>query len=131
MDAIITDEHREERDLVQVVYVSDAAAGMSAAALEALAERARDRNACARLTGVLLRHGRHFYAVIEGPQRRVFQRIEEIIEEQGQRRLRVLREEPIAARRFADWSYGVVPASGREGGMPSDFLWRYCGLRME
>lgn len=124
-------ESREERDLVQVVYVSSAAAAMSAEELEALAERSRDRSASARLTGLLLRHGEHFYAVIEGPRRRVFQRIEEIIAEQGQRGLQILREETIRARRFVNWSYGIIPVTGREGRSPSEFLWRFCGLRTE
>lgn len=128
---IFSDGACEERDLVQLVYISDAAAEMSADQLEVLAERSRECSARGRLTGVLLRHGRHFYAVIEGPKRRVFQRIEEIIAEQGQRGLRILREEPITVRRFANWSYGDVPASGREGSMPSEFLWRYCGLQVE
>jgi hypothetical protein len=129
VDAILTSGTPEAPDLVQIVYVSVAAAEMSGEELEALAARARERSARARLTGLLLRHGRHYYAVIEGPRRRVFQRIEEIIAEQGQRGLRILREEPIAVRRFANWSYGSVPATGREIA-PSEFLWRYCGLRV-
>ena len=130
VDAIITNGTREAPDLVQIVYVSDAAAAMSAEQLDALAGRARERSARARLTGLLLRHGRHFYAVIEGPRRRVFQRIEEIIAEQGQRGLLILREEPIAVRRFTNWSYGSVPTTERESA-PSEFLWRYCGLRVD
>lgn len=130
MDAILSDRTTGgDGDLVQLVYVSDAAAEMSPAELDRLAENARDRSACGRITGLLLRHGRHYYAVIEGPRRRVFQRIEEIIAEQGHRGLRILREETIAARRFANWSYGVVPAGARDELAPSDFLWRYCGLR--
>lgn len=120
-----------ERDLVQLVYVSDAAAEMTPAELDRLAESAQDQSARGRLTGLLLRHGRHYYAVIEGPRRRVFQRIEEIIAEQGNRGLRILREESIATRRFASWSYGVVPTGGRDTGSPSEFLWRYCGLRSD
>lgn len=127
----VSSELRDERDLVQIVYVSKAAAAMSPGELETLAERSRDRSASARLTGLLLRHGEHFYAVIEGPRRRVFQRIEEIISEQGQRGLQILREEAIRCRRFANWSYGDIPVTGRDGGAPSEFLWRFCGLRME
>ena len=120
-----------ERDLVQLVYVSDAAAEMTTAELDRLAESAQDRSAGGRLTGLLLHHGRHYYAVIEGPRRRVFERIEEIIAEQGNRGVRILREESIATRRFTTWSYGVVPTGGRDGGGPSEFLWRYCGLRSD
>jgi hypothetical protein len=119
-----------EKDLVRVVYVSEAAAEMSAEARTALAERSRERSARARLTGLLLRHGRHYYAVIEGPRRRVLQCVEEIIVEQGQRGLRILREEAIPERRFVNWRYGDVPVGSREQA-PSDFLWRFCGVRAE
>lgn len=122
---------REDRDLVQIVYVSSAASSMTTEELETLAEHSRERSVKARLTGLLLRHGEHFYAVIEGPRRGVFQRVEEIIAEQGQRGLQILREETIRVRRFANWSYGVIPVTGREGRAPSEFLWRFCGLRME
>jgi len=104
---------------------------MDAEERERFAARSRDRSASARLTGLLLQHGKHFYAVIEGPRRRVFQRVEEIIAEQGQRGLQILREESIRARRFVNWSDGVIPATGREGASPSEFLWRFCGLRIE
>jgi Sensors of blue-light using FAD len=115
---------------VQVVYVSSAAGAMSAAERAALAAQARARSASARLTGLLLHHGEHYYAVIEGPRRRVLQRIEEIIAEQGQRGLRILREEAIRARRFANWSDGVIPAEAGAAS-PDEFLWRFCGLRPE
>ena len=104
---------------------------MSAEELETLAARSRDRSVSARLTGLLLRHGEHFYAVIEGPRRGVFRRIEEIISEQGQRGLQILREEPIRDRRFANWSDGVIPLVGRDSGAPSEFLRRFCGARGE
>ncbi len=124
-------EFRAERDLVQIVYVSAAASAMTAAEVEVFAEQARIRSASARLTGLLLRHGAHFYAVIEGPRRRVFDRIEEIIVEQGQRGLEILREQAIAGRRFASWSYGDIPVTGRGSSAPSEFLWRFCGLPVE
>jgi hypothetical protein len=99
---------------------------MTQAELEALAENSRDRSGAARLTGLLLQHGEHFYGILEGPRRRVFQRIEEIIAEQGQRGVRILREEPIRTRRFANWSSGVLPASPARG--PHAFPWSFCGL---
>jgi hypothetical protein len=117
-----------ERDLVQIVYVSGAPAQMTEDEIESLATRARERSRSARLTGLLVRHGAYYYAVLEGPRRRVFQRVEEIISEQGQRGVRILREETIRARRFANWTYSVIPASDADTGAPSHFLWRYCGL---
>jgi hypothetical protein len=118
----------DERDLVQIVYVSSAAAAMTPDEVAALAENARDRSGSSRLTGLLLQHGEHFYGILEGPRRRVFARIEEIIAEQGQRGVRILREEPIRRRRFANWSSGVLPASETDGRGPHEFLWSFCGL---
>lgn len=113
------------------MYVSSAAAGMGAEELEALALTARDRSVSARLTGLLVHHGPHFYAIIEGPRRRVFERVEEIIAERGQRDLRILREEAIRCRRFSNWSFGTVPAAECDAASPSEFLWRFCGLRLD
>jgi hypothetical protein len=119
---------RAERDLLRIVYVSSAAAAMTSSELARLAENSRDRSDSSRLTGLLLQHGEHFYGILEGPRLRVFRRIEEIIAEQGQRGVRVLREDPIRVRRFANWSSGVLPASGAKGDGPHEFLWSFCGL---
>jgi hypothetical protein len=90
-----------------------------------MATRSRDRSDASRLTGLLLHHGAYFYAILEGPRRQVFQRIEEIIAERGQSGLRILREEPIGCRRFANWSFGALPAApGSEG--PHAFLRNLC-----
>ena len=113
---------------MQIVYVSSAAAAMTSAELETLAENSRDRSDSSRLTGLLLQHGEHFYGILEGPRLRVFRRIEEIIAEQGQRGVRILREEPIRIRRFANWSSGVLPASAPGADAPHEFLWSFCGL---
>jgi len=104
---------------------------MSPEELAALESMSRDRSVSARLTGLLLHHGQHCYTVIEGPRRRVFERIEEIIAEQGQRSLQILREEAIRCRRFSNWSFGIVPVAERDGASPSEFLWRFCGLRLD
>lgn len=117
---------REERDLVQIVYVSAAAAALTADQLAAMAARARDRSEAARLTGLLLHRDSYFYAIVEGPRRKVMQRMEEIIAEGGERRLRILREEPIASRRFVNWSFGQLPESESEPDGPDGFLWRFC-----
>ena len=120
---------KDERDLVQIVYLSSAASAMTPDELAVLAENARDRSGPSRLTGLLLQHGEHFYGILEGPRRRVFARIEEIIAEQGQRGLRILREEAIRSRRFANWTSGVLTASSKaETGPPHAFLWTFCDL---
>ena len=117
---------RDERDLVQIVYVSSAAPSLTPAHLDAMAARSGDRHDSSRLTGLLLHRGEYFYAILEGPRRHVLQRIEEIIEERGQRELRILREESIGSRRFANWCFGALPASGSDPEGPHEFLQTFC-----
>jgi hypothetical protein len=119
---------RGERDLVQIAYVSIAAQALPPGELEAMAAAEAARNAEARVTGLLLHHGIYFYAILEGPRRRVLGRIEEIIAERGQRELRILREEPVSRRRFDNWTFGVLPASLRLAAGPSEFLRDFCTL---
>jgi Sensors of blue-light using FAD len=113
-----------ERDLVQIAYMSSVPADLAPADLDGPGGRSL-QHGDAWLTGLLLHHGQHLYAILEGPRRRVFQRIEEIVAERRQRNLRILREEPIERRRFANWSFGVLPASNGETS-PDDFLRHYC-----
>jgi hypothetical protein len=108
---------------VQLVYVSSAAPGLTAADLEAIANASRARNAAGGLTGLLLHQGNSFYGVLEGPRPRVFRRMEAIITDRRHAGVRILREERVAVRRFANWSFGALPA-GREGAEdPEAFIW--------
>jgi hypothetical protein len=109
---------------VQLVYVSSAAPGLSAADLEAIANRSRARNESAGLTGLLLHQGPYFYGVLEGERRRLFARMEEIITDRTHSRLRILREESIPSRRFENWSFGMLPAQDNGAVTPpEDFIW--------
>jgi len=119
---------RNDRDLVQIAYVSIAPAPLTPVELEAMAARAEARNAAARITGLLLHHGIYFYAILEGPRRRVLDRIEDIIAERTERELRILREEPVSRRRFANWTFGLLPAGLQLAKGPSDFLRDFCTL---
>jgi hypothetical protein len=119
---------RDDRDLVQIAYVSIAAAALTPAELEAMAAQAAARNADARVTGLLLHHGIYFYAILEGPRRRVLGRIEDIIAERKERELRILREQAVSRRRFENWTFGMLPTSLQLAGGPSAFLRDLCGL---
>lgn len=119
---------RGDRDLVQIAYVSIAAAPLTPAALEAMAAEAEARNADARITGLLLHHGIYFYAILEGPRRRVLGRIEDIIAERKERELRILREKTVSRRRFENWSFGMLPAGLELAAGPSEFLHDLCAL---
>jgi hypothetical protein len=116
---------KQPPDLVQIVYVSCAAPGLTEADLDAIAECSRVRNAAAGLTGLLLHQGTSFYGVLEGPRRRVFQRMEAVIADRRHSGLRILREEPIDSRRFANWSFGLLPRPGKPDGdlaRPEEFI---------
>jgi hypothetical protein len=110
---------------VQLVYVSSAAPGLTPDDLEAIADACRVRNAAAGLTGLLLHQGSAFCGVLEGPRTRLFRRMEAIITDRRHSGVRILREERVAARRFASWSFGALPAIARpdERVSPEDFIW--------
>lgn len=77
--------------------------------LDAIACAAARNNAAGGLTGLLLYGGSRFYGVLEGPRRRVFNRMERIVVDPRHRNLVVLREEAIETPRFANWSFGSIP----------------------
>jgi hypothetical protein len=105
------DRESRERDLVQLVYVSTAAPDLTPGDVAAIAEISRLHNEAAGLTGLLVHQGRYFYGVLEGARRRVFGRMEVIITDRRHSSLRILREDPIEERRFANWSFGSLPAA--------------------
>lgn len=96
-------------DLIQLVYTSEGGSCLDADELQALADELGRANARAGLTGLLLRQGDSFFGVLEGPERRMFARIERMIEDPRLGRVRVLKEEAIASRRFGNWSFGSLP----------------------
>lgn len=110
---------------MQLVYVSFAAPGLTPDDLEAIAASARARNAAAGLTGLLLHQGGSFYGVLEGPRTRVFRRMEAIITDRRHSGVRILREERVAARRFANWSFGALPGAARPDirDASEEFIW--------
>lgn len=61
---------------------------------------------------MLLFGGARFYGLFEGPQGRVLARMERIITDPRHRRLRILREDQVAVRRFANWSFCLIPDDG-------------------
>ncbi len=104
---------QRERGLIRLVFVSTAAPGLTACDLDEIAAVSRARNEAAGLTGLLLHQVDSFYCVLEGPQARVFQRMEAIICDKRHARVEILAEERITSRRFENWSFGSLPRSAR------------------
>jgi len=112
-----------ERDLLRLLYVSAAAPALTADELEAIAASSAERNYAAGLTGLLLHQGEGFFAVLEGPRRRLLARMERIITDPRHAGVDILLEAPIAERRFEIWRFGRLPnASGSPRPAAEDFL---------
>ena len=111
------------KGLIQLVYASLASPSLGQPELELIATRSAANNARFEITGLLLHQDGHFYGVMEGPERRVFQRMEAIITDRRHSAVRILREVPIAERRFESWSFGALPLmSGHGAESPEDFV---------
>ena len=110
---------------MQLVYVSSAAPASRRPISTPSPPVARREQRALGLTGLLLHQGAHFYGVLEGPRRQVFARMEEIITDRRHSRLRILREESIATRRFDNWSFGFCRRRRQHGARrrPEDFIW--------
>lgn len=114
-----------EEDLIQLIYVSEAAPWLTQQDLGAIATRSEANNQAADLTGFLLYQDPRFYGVLEGTSRRLFARMEVIATDRRHRLLRILREEPIQRRRFQNWTFGTVPNSAKNFGsadVSTDFI---------
>jgi hypothetical protein len=120
-----------ERDLLRIVYVSDAAPALTAADLAAIAARSAERNRAAGLTGILLHQGERFFAVLEGPSRRLLARMERIIVDPRHARVEILLESAISERRFETWSFGRLPGSAAARGSGADELVRRLAGRLK
>jgi hypothetical protein len=119
----ITTADYRPKALIQLVYASVASRLLGQAELEAIAARSAARNAESDITGLLLHQDGHFYGVMEGPQSRVFRRMEAIITDRRHSGVRILREVPITERRFESWSFGVLPLmSGHGAESPESFV---------
>lgn len=118
-----------ERDLVRLVYVSMAAPGLTAADLEDIATRAAARNRAAGLTGLLLYQAGGFYAVLEGPRRKLLACMERVATDRRHTRMEVLHESAIDERRFDTWTFSdLAGVATRAVPLPEadDFIRTFC-----
>jgi hypothetical protein len=107
------------RDLVRLDYISAASGPLAPADLAAIEAAGLRNNAARGLTGLLLFGGGRFYGLLEGPQRRVFARMERIITDPRHRSLCILREDTVSERRFSNWSFSRMPDGDDTRGDPA------------
>lgn len=92
--------------MFHLVYVSTAVAPFSKAELLALLARSRENNAASGITGMLLYKDGNFMQVLEGEEDAVLATHARIGRDPRHRGLMTLLQEPIAERRFSEWSMG-------------------------
>ena len=125
-------EIRPETDLMQIVYVSSAAAPWPLAELNRALESFRANNERRGITGLLLHHDGNFMQAIEGPAKEIVALEQRITADPRHFGLIRLLKRPVAQREFEGWSMGFKSLSGPDfANFPgwSDFLNRqHAGL---
>ncbi|MFG6503081.1 BLUF domain-containing protein [Microbacterium sp. P05] len=110
-----------DTDMLSLVYSSTAAAPFDDQELQNLLVQARQNNSDRGLTGMLLYRGGRFVQVLEGSESDVRAVVERIDIDPRHSNMRILFEEPIAERQFADWTMGYEPISEPREEMPPGF----------
>lgn len=118
----------ENTELISLVYTSSAAAPFRETALEHLLDECRGLNGARDITGMLLYRGERFIQVLEGPAHLVRKLARTIANDVRHRDMRVLLEEPIENRRFAEWTMGYRPLLGHAGEPPRGFRDSFADL---
>jgi hypothetical protein len=90
-------------DLISTVYVSSAVKQMKQAELVELLRAARDKNAAAGLTGMLLFHDGNFMQVLEGEPEAVDALLTKIHTDPRHAGVMVLLRQPNQSRSFGEW----------------------------
>ncbi|MEH3088314.1 MAG: BLUF domain-containing protein [Microbacterium arborescens] len=107
--------------LVSVLYTSNARAPFGDDDLRALLAQSRAANAQRDLTGMLLYRAGRFVQVLEGPESTVNALVQTIATDPRHTAMRVLIEQPIDQREFADWTMGYQPIAETTGDAPEGF----------
>lgn len=118
----------EDTDLISLVYTSSAAAPFRETALEHLLEECRRLNSERDVTGMLLYRGERFIQVLEGPASLVRRLAQTISQDPRHRDMRVLLDESIETRRFAEWTMGYRTLQSDAGALPTGFRDSFADL---
>lgn len=124
----MTTTETESSELISLVYTSTAATPFRETALTHLLDQARSLNGAREITGMLLYRGERFIQVLEGPAHIVQRLARTIGRDPRHRDMRILVEEPIPARRFADWTMGYRSMRGDVGEAPPGFRDSFADL---
>jgi len=94
--------------LHHLFYVSTCIDTLEEGAIHGILDEARAHNAAHSITGVLIYSGSHFAQVLEGTESDLKALMASIRSDVRHRDVRTLLSEPLAERRFKDWSMGFT-----------------------
>jgi len=109
----------------QVVYTSRATASFRASDLDSILRASRRNNPALGVTGMLLFMNGEFMQALEGPDDNVRELYAKLQRDPRHTDCRMLREGPIEAREFPDWSMGFHDLTDAGAARPAgvnDFL---------
>ncbi|TPW78534.1 BLUF domain-containing protein [Schumannella sp. 10F1B-5-1] len=101
---------------------------MTSSDLTALLEQSRAANRDRAITGMLLYDRGRFIQILEGPMDAVRDLLDRIREDPRHSGMRVLMDEVIDRRQFAEWSMGFLPAPDADGPPPEGFRDTFADL---
>jgi hypothetical protein len=116
--------------LVSLVYCSSATRPFDERELAELLAVSRARNSANDITGMLLYRGGEFVQILEGPRSDVEELMEQIGRDPRHHDVRVLIEEPLHERRFAEWTMGYQSLVAPEPAMASGYRDSFDDLRV-
>jgi hypothetical protein len=111
-----------ESELVRLVYVSQAKAGLKLQDCESILNSAVRVNSERGITGVLFLHRGRFLQALEGEREAVADVYAHIERDRRHHGCVLLGVDRIAARAFASWSMGWLPVVGESGALVDQFL---------
>ncbi len=103
--------------LIHCIYASTAQSGFRESDIPALLEKARIANAAHGLTGMLLYINGSFFQVLEGHAKDVDIAFDHISRDPRHTRVTLIIREPIASRRFGDWTMGYHTVDPLDAGV--------------
>ena len=116
--------------LVSLVYSSSATHPFDDDQLVELLSVSRSRNSARDITGMLLYRGGEFVQILEGARSDVESLMATIGRDPRHRDIRVLLEEPLHERRFAEWTMGYQSLAAAEPAMAEGYRDSFDDLRV-
>ncbi|MFJ2370060.1 BLUF domain-containing protein [Microbacterium sp. NPDC087665] len=118
----------ENDELISLVYTSTASHPLRETAVAHLLTQCRALNAERGVTGMLLYRGGRFIQVLEGAPAVVTALVQRITGDSRHHDLKILLQETLRTRRFADWTMGYEAFRDTDGSIPAGYRDSFADL---